>query len=237
MIVLDLIKSSMTMMGIIATGEAPEAEEANDALETLNEILETLSIGTLSTWNQPTQTFTLVPAQQTYTIGSGANFNTVKPERIIDAYITDSGISYPVAIVSQEYFDAIAYKAQPSPRPSYLVYQAAPTTGNIILWPVPNKAVTLTINTTTMFTPFSTLADVINWPLGYKRMIKFLLAKELGIDYGAEITPDFNERLSDAVSAVKRLNNKTNTPISYDQTLTGANSYNQLLVGLSGGYQ
>ena len=68
-------------------------------------------------------------------------------------------------------------------------------------------------------------------------MIKFLLAKELGIDAGAEITQDFNERLGDAISAVKRLNNKTNTPMCYDQTLTGAHSYNQLLVGLSGGYQ
>jgi hypothetical protein len=237
MIVLDLIKGSLRLIGALSTGETPEAPESNEAMQLLNELLETLSIGTLSTWSQPTQTFTLVPSQQTYTIGPAANFNTVKPERIIDAYVTDAGISYPVAIVSQEYFDAISYKAQPSPYPCYLVYQGTPTAGNIILWPSPNKAVTLTINCTTLFTPFATLSDTVLWPNGYTRMIRYLLAKDLASEYGIELSREFADSMNDAVAAVKRLNNKTNTPICYDQTLTGNHSYNQLIVGISGGYQ
>lgn len=237
MVVLDLIKGSLRLIGAISTGETPEAAEANEALVMLNELLETLSIGTLSVWDKPTQTFALVPGQQNYTIGFGSNFNVERPERIIDAYISDNGISYPVAIVSQEYFDALSYKGQPSPYPCYLLYQNQPAAGNIILWPVPNKAVSLTINAGPQYTPFVALSDVINWPLGHARMVRYLLAKDLATEYGVTLSNEFRDSMSDAVGAVKRLNNKEITPICYDQTLTGEHSYNQLLVGISGGYQ
>ncbi len=237
MIVLDLIKGSLRLIGAISTGETPEAAEANDALQTLNELQESLSLDTLSVWKQPTQTFSLVPSQQTYTIGPAANFNTVKPDRIIDAYINDSGISYPISIISQQLFDSLAYKAQPGPYPCYLVYQNGPDTGNIVLWPAPNKVVTITLNMSNQFVPFSNTAQVISWPGGYKRMIKYLLAKDLATEYGIQLSQEFADSMKEAVSAVKRINSQTSTPMSFDPTLTQGRTYNQLIVGISGGYQ
>lgn len=236
MTALDLIKGAMRLCQIIATGETPAPEEANDALEILNELMESLSIGTLSVWNQPTQTFNLVPSQFNYTIGPSANFNTVKPERIIDAYINDNGISYPVTLVTQQQYDELAFKAQPSPYPCYLLHISGPAVGNIVLWPVPNKAITLTLNMDAQFTPFASLTDTVTWPPGYKKMIRYLLAIDICADFGVDVPAVVVAGSLEASAAVKRLNSKLVTPLRYDYAINGRRGYGQLLTGLSGGY-
>jgi len=237
MIVLDLIKGSLRLVGAFATGETPEAAEANDAMDMLNQLLETLSIDGLNVWDQQTQTFNLIATQSVYTIGPAGNFVTTKPIRIRDAYITSNLITFPLEIISQERFDQIGYKALSTPYPTYLVYTNSPSaTGTITIWPVPNTIYPLTMNIDAQYTPFTNLNQTITWPPGVARMVRYLLALDLWDEYQeGEPPPNMLRTAAAARAAVESLNIGVGTRMLFDDTLTGNLSYNKLATGISGG--
>lgn len=235
MVAYDIIKGALRLIGAIQTGETPEAAEANDCLEMLNQLLETLSISGLVVWDQQPQSFSLVAGQSNYTIGSSANFNTTRPVKIRDMYVTDNGVSYPVTQITQEAYDALSVKTQTGPWPIYALYVNNATTGNIIVWPVPNRVTTFTLNIDAQFSAL-VMNDDISWPPGYSSMVKYLLALDIADDFDKDISPQLYSKAMEKKAAVMRNNTKSNTPITYDYALTGCGSYNQLITGLSGGY-
>jgi hypothetical protein len=238
MVVLDLIKGSLRLVGAFATGETPEAAEAQDALDILNQLMESLSIDGLDVWDQSTQTFSLVASQSVYTIGASGNFNTVKPIRIRDAYIVSNNITFPLNIISQEFYDQIGYKTLSTPYPAYLVYTNTPTSlGSITIWPVPNTIYPLTLNIDAQFTPFTNTAQTITWPAGIARMVRYLLALDLWDEYNETPPPPNLVRTAmDAKSKIEALNSgNNNSPITYDSTLTRVGSFNKLATGIAGG--
>lgn len=236
MVVLDLIKSSLRLIGAIATGETPDAEESADCLLMLNQLLETLGIEGTVVWDVAPLSFPLIINQSSYTIGPAANFNTARPIEIRDAYVTDNGITYPVTKINQQQYDTLGFKAQTSTLPIYFNHISGQINGSIVLWPVPSKITTLTLNIDSQFVPFVLTSDTVLWPLGYARMIKYLLALEIANDFDKQISPQLYQTAMEAKASIKRLNTKSNTPLSYDSTLTGRGTSNQLLTGISGGY-
>ncbi|MCP5307516.1 MAG: hypothetical protein H6953_19070, partial [Chromatiaceae bacterium] len=76
---LQLVTSSLRLIGAVAAGESPDADEQADALAALNQILESWNLQGLSLYRQENVVYTLVPSQQDYTIGSGADFDGERP--------------------------------------------------------------------------------------------------------------------------------------------------------------
>lgn len=218
---LDLIKGSMRLIGSIATGETPDAAEANEALDVLNQLLESLSTDNLVMWNQSAQLFSTVASQSVYTIGAAGNFVTTKPVRINGAFIRYLGTDYPVQIITQAIYDQIYNKTQTAIIPTALLYVDGQTTGSITLWPVPSSIVSLSLDMDSQFTSIPLLSTVISWPAGYYRAIRYQLALELAAEYGLPVPPQVAQMAMDAMASIKRVNNKDNTPMSYDSTLTG----------------
>lgn len=234
MIALDLIKSSLRIIGAIQTGETPEAAESIDALETLNQVLDGLALSTHGSFNQAAQSFTLVPGQSAYTIGDGGNFNTNTPIVILDAYTTNNGSTYPIEIIDQRKYDSIVNKSQASDIPTYLLFQNTAPLGNIILWPVPSAAVTLTISSSGQFANLPLLTSSIIWPKGAVRMVKYLLAIELAEEYGAPVSQTIYMRAAEAKADYKRANARPKSGLTYDATLRntrGQMSYADFIAG------
>lgn len=221
MTALDLIKGSLRLIGAIETGETPEAAESTDALDILNQLLESLSLSSQGVWNTTTQTFNLVSGQSTYTIGSGGNFNTTAPITISDAYTVQNGVSYPIEIIGQEFYDAIINKTQQSTYPLYLLYQNTAPLGNVILWPVPSAIVPLTMNISAQFGQIATLStSITTWPPGASRMIRYLLAIDLAEEYGSPITQTLLMKAAEAKADYMRANARPMPPMTFDNTLT-----------------
>lgn len=222
MTALDLIKGSLRLIGAIETGETPEAVEATDALAILNQLLETLSLSSQGVFNQLPQTFNLVASQSTYTIGAGGNFNTTAPIDILDAYVTSNGISFPVEIINQTKYDSIVNKTQQSTYPIYLLQQNTVPLGNIIVWPVPSSASTLTINITAQFAQIPLTSTVITtWPPGAARMIRYLLALDLAEEYGSPITPTLQMKAQEAKADYMRANSLPTPSMRFDSSICG----------------
>ena len=218
-VVSDLIKSSMRLIGAIATGETPTADEANDGLLVLNDMLENWSTETLSVWGSSNQTFVLVPGQSIYTIGPAGNWNTDRPQDIDDAYMTFSGVDFPVKVISQEEYNEINLKSMQQPIVERLLYVNEFPLGRVTVWPVPTQAnnITLTMNRILDFPV--TLNQTLTGPPGFVKAIRYCLAVELAPEFGVEPSPTVVSVAADAKGDYKR----ANMPLvvaQYDAALT-----------------
>lgn len=198
----------MRLAGILETGEAATSDEANDALNVLNDIIEQWTAGTLSVWESLDQTFTTVANQSTYTWGAGGDFNAPRPVRVNSAYCVINGVSFPIDVIGQEEYDRISVKAQTDNIILRLAYVNDMPLGRVILWPVPNAAVSLVINSNTLLSSVATLSSSITYPPGGAKALRYQLAVELCTEFGAPVMDSLIQGLSLAMADYKRANKK-----------------------------
>lgn len=192
----SLINRSLRLIGALDPEESPTANETANVLEALNGLIDSWRNDRLIVWSIANVTKTLTVGDGTYTIGSGADINTTRPVRIEGAYVTQSGIDYPVDVISEAAYRAIADKTTQSDLPRYVYYDPAVANGTVYLWPVPSAANVLTLS---VWAPISTLAaasTTVTLPPGYERA----LASNLAID----IAPEFEKTASQEVAKMAR---------------------------------
>lgn len=218
-VVSDLLRSSMRLIGAIATGETPSAEEVTDGLLVLNDMLENWSTETLSVWGSSNQTFSLVGNQATYTIGPAGNWNTTRPQDIDGAYCTFGGVDFPIEVISQQQYNDISIKSMKQPITERLLYVNEFPLGVVTVWPVPtqNTPITLTMSRVLAF-PVA-VTDVLTGPPGFLKALRYCLAVEFAPEFGIEASATVIQVAADAKGDYKR----ANLPLivsGYDDALT-----------------
>jgi hypothetical protein len=157
---------------------SPTPEELEKAVNSLNDMLEYWSLNDLLIYVNLRETLTLVVSQATYTLGTGGDLNSARPETVVDVYYQDSNDSdsHLTHITELEYND-IPNKTSEG-RPTSWFYAPDYPRGKLYLYPVPNDTNTLNI---TSKKPFSavTIDDSFILPSGYSRAIKWNLALEM----------------------------------------------------------
>lgn len=230
----DLIKGSLRVLGVIATGETPSAEESNDALSALNDMLDSWSNERLIIYTKTEETFTLTPSQGRYSMGSGGNFNTTRPIKIENAVIEIAGTSptseVPVRIVPKEQWVYINVKDTTSNIPTVLYAEGSYPLEYINLYPVPSVANSLTLWTIKPLTTLTNLSTSLSLPQGYLRALKFNLAKELAPEYGVTLTPEAAMIAMESKANIKR-NNITERLLGSDPALLQQNQVYNWLTG------
>lgn len=196
-----IIKSAMRKAGVLTVGEDPSAEEANDALEMLNDLLASISNDSLIVYSRTFENFPLSGGTASYTIGSGATFNTVRPIKIVSAYVRIGTIDYPLEIITDENYASIGMKAIQG-IPEFLNYTNAFANGTINLYPVPAAAYTLYLVTEKQLTTFA-LNDTVSLPPGWRRMLIYNLAIELAPEYGQPIPPEVAKIAAESKGEIK----------------------------------
>ena len=101
----DIIKSSLRLLGILAQGETPTAQESADALVSLNDMIDSWSNDGFLVFNRVIESFTMGTASS-YTLGSGGDFSTTRPIRLIEASFKQGGSNAEIPIrifTSQEW--------------------------------------------------------------------------------------------------------------------------------------
>jgi hypothetical protein len=209
---LDIITDSLIDLGAIDPTEALTADEASHGLRKLNELLESWSNERLAVYQILQENFALTSGTASYTIGSGATFNTTRPLDVLSGFIRDSGIDYPLRILTREEYDAIQSKTTQY-QPEYLYYEPSVANGRIYLYGVPAKNYTVTdglwINSSKQLQSFSLLTTTVVLPPGYLRAIKSNLSPELAPAYNRKPSDTLLAIAREAKAAVKRLNSRT----------------------------
>lgn len=207
----DRIKSALRKIAVLGTGSSLDATEANDALSTLNSMLALWSIEGRMIYTETRETFNLTGAQS-YTIGSGGDFDTVRPIKIINAFYTSSNLDEPLVIYNSDTYDAICDKSVQGD--AQIIYMDGNyPLSRIFVYPVAQNG-TLTLVSEKPLTSFATLDTVYAMPPEYEIAIDNNLAVLLAPEYEREASATIQRMANQSKMLIKIQNSKNNPPLS-----------------------
>lgn len=204
---LQIIEDALGLTNAVGVDQTLTADETADCLRKLNDLIELWSTQNLAVYGQANQTFNTVAAQATYSIGSGGNWNTVRPVRINEpAYTVIQSISFPCEMISQEDYNRIGYKAQAGDYALYYLYVNEYPLGLVTLWPVPSAIVPMTFSIDRIITQVATAATSLSFPPGYVDAFVNALAIRLAPLFGKVASEDLKAAHRESFGAIKRAN-------------------------------
>ena len=218
----DLIRASMRLIQVAAVDVDLTAEELKDGLESLNRMLDSWSMDELMLYQVVREQFALSPNENPYSIGYGATWNTSRPTKIVDAYLTlNNGsipVDYPMMVLNYDDYNAIRLKTLSTNFPGYLYYQPSFPIAEVYIYPIfaPNDPATTgpAYITLTSWKPLDVIVDptaTVTLPPGYWEAIVFNLAVRIAEEYQFDMRPTTVQLAAAALKRLKRMNQRTKT--------------------------
>ena len=211
----DLITLALKDSGVLGVGQTALAEDANDALSRLNMML--------GQWNRRrwliyhlVDTYLQSAGAQSYTIGTGGQFNVTRPAKIAAAFSrmnpgangqpSASSVDYPLEIVAaREDWNQIKVKGIAS-FPYYCFYDAAYPLGQLYFWPVPQNIYELHVSTLDVISAFTGLSQTIALPPEYFEALLYNLMTRLRVGYRLPPDPAIDGLARAALQTIRTAN-------------------------------
>lgn len=203
----DIITRAYKMAGILGEGEVMTSDLADDGLVYLNDLMQGLSNEQNMIFQNTEESITMTGATS-YTWGSGGTINTARPQKITGAFFRLNGtnVDYPVDVLTKDEYDGIGEKTITTDILNYVYLYNSYPLAELFVYPVASNG-TLHITTWKALSEFATGTTAVSLPNGYERMLKIVLADEIGLEFGRS-NPELTRRAIDAKAWIKRLNNK-----------------------------
>lgn len=211
-----LIGNALKLIGVLASGEAPDADQGADGLQVLNEMLDGWATERL-TLPSVTRTLQTMTTAQSYTLGLGGTWNQAWPNRIEAAGIVVTlgsvVFEFPLTVVTDATeWAAIRVKAITTPWPRVLYYDHAYSAGlgTVNVWPKPDGTQSLqaALYTPSVFSQFASLNTAYAFPSGYPKALRYNLAMELAPMYGVSPDPIVVGLAQESKGNLKRANDR-----------------------------
>lgn len=207
---IDLISSSLRLIGVLASGETPSGAEGADGLVILNQLIDEWNSERLSIFAITTHEFTLTVNKQTYTMGTGGDFDVARPARIERASIIQlSNPSQPleldIEILNEQGWQAIPVKEITSTLPQVVYIDDAFPLRNLSYWQTPSIAVRTKLYAWTPLAVF-TLAGDTTLPPAYLKALRYNLAVDLAPEYGRTTPVEVAVQAASSKGKLKSLN-------------------------------
>lgn len=223
---LNIIEGAGRLIGIIRKGEAMSADEGADGLVALNDMLASWSNNSLLVYNRVSESFSLVSGTASYLIGAGQTFSTVKPIKIISAFIRDGNTDYPLVVLSDDEYQNVSDKTSQSDIPDYLTYNNAHPYGTITLYPKPGAANTIHLLSEKVLTALASLSTTVDLPAGWNRALKYNLAVAIAPEYGAQLDPLVLRAAKESKDEIKNAINRNRSMAYKPSGVQKTNIYN-----------
>lgn len=188
----DLITKAFRKGRILGADQTPGASEAADALTDLNDILDELWINKVAVFHILDEQFTLVAGQNSYTMGTGGNFNTTRPVKVVPGtrFIIANNVERALTVLTdRKSWDDIPYKAASAP-PQVVFADMGYPLATLYFYPTPDQAYTVYIASWARLQTLASLVTQIALPPGYNRLLWSELAITLCGEYGLSAPPD-----------------------------------------------
>jgi hypothetical protein len=207
----DLIAGAFRLLGVLAAGENPQADETQDALASLNDMIEAWKLERLMVFAILPQRFNLVPGKKSYTLGPGGDFSAERPVRIDQVsliYTLDSPfpLSLPIEIINLDQYQALVVPDVQSTIPQQVYPNDDYPLRTLSFYPVPTLNLAIDIFTWKLIDAFADVNQTISLPPGYARALRFNLALELADEYGKQVPVATAAIARDAKAAIKSAN-------------------------------
>ena len=185
-----LIEASLRKIGVIPSGEGGEPARQEDALIALQSMLRSWGAVNINIFATVKENYILTAGTGSYTWGSGGSVSTARPNQVTGAYILESGVTaHPVDIITEGVYRGISAK-NTAGIPYYLFFYPSYPLATLYLYPVPDSAYVLYLDSFKPFTEtgsFGLATDTISFPSYYEEAIIYNLAIRLAPEYGKTI--------------------------------------------------
>lgn len=225
---LDQINGALRLLGVLAEGESPSAETAQDSLTALNQMLDSWSIERLAVYSTQDQVFTWPSNEITRTIGPTGDFVGNRPVRVDDStYFRDAatGVSYQVTLINQQQYDAIPMKTASASNPSVLFVNNTHPDLTLTVYPKPSMSLEWHIVSVNELAQVANLSTSLSFPPGYLRAFRYNLAMELAPEFGVEPSRQVARIAMTSKRNLKRINNPDNV-MSLPYAITSKRRFN-----------
>lgn len=188
---LDLITAALKTLQVVADEETPEASEAADGLLRLNDWIDALALDDFTIYYLLRTVVPLTASTASYTIGVGGTINIPRPTDISAAgLILNTGTVPPneleIDVFTQQQYEGIVQKTYSSTYPQGIYYDHGWVGGlaTIAPFPIPNQSLSQLVLYTPQALTEMTLAGNVTFPPGYRRLLRYGLARELAPEFG-----------------------------------------------------
>jgi hypothetical protein len=206
----DLINGSLRLIGVLAEGETPSAETAQDALVAMNQMIDSWNTERLAVFSTVDQVETWPPSTRSRTFGPSGDIVGTRPVAIDDStYFRDpaTGISYGLKLINQQQYNGIAVKTVTSTYPQVLWVNMTYPNIEMYVYPVPTKVLEFHIVSVQELSQPANLATDLAFPPGYLRAFRYNLACELAPEFGVEPSRQVQRIAMTSKRNLKRINN------------------------------
>lgn len=226
MTVNDLINGSFRLINVLASGEAASADMQTDAFNALNDLIDNWSTQGLLVYDRIRETFALTSGQQTYTMGTGGNFNTSRPQFIENCLIVDTSVTpnteLPITIIDKDEWAEIPVKAIQGTWPLKVYVDNANPLVNLNFWPIPGASKSVGLYSWKPIAEFASVNTTLALPPGYQMALRYSLAIILAPEYGKSVAPEVASVAQGAVADIKRMNIRPKLMQTDDALKTGS---------------
>ena len=210
----DQINRALRLIGMLAEGELPSTETANDCLVALNQMIDSWNTERLSVFNTIDQVFTWPAGEIQRHLGpNGASlggFNGIRPILLDDAtYFRDPGtnVSFGIKFINQQQYDGIAVKTVTSTYPQVMWINMEYPSIQMTVYPRPTRDLEWHFISVQELDQPATLQTVLAFPPGYLRAFTYALAMEIAPEFGVEPSPQVQRIAMTSKRDLKRINN------------------------------
>lgn len=233
MTVLDLIKSSLRALNVIAVEDDVVSPEADEALDILNMMLGQWNNMRMACYQIVQESWPILPNVGVYTIGESAapgNWNTQRPVGIDSMFVRDTTqtnpVDYTLRPLTNDQYQQIMLKAVETTYPYLYLYTPAWPLATITLYPYPSVALTLFLNRWSQISEFTSLMQQVSFPPGYSLALRYNLAVDLASYHNPPtvILERVEKRARETLASIKRVNAKEPIIAELDSALTGRRS-------------
>jgi hypothetical protein len=209
--VLDIVTDAMQESGVLTKSETPTNDEAQTGLRMLNRLVGSWSNSSVVQFERVTESFPLTDGVTSYTIGSGGDFDTVRPTNIVQAHVRQGNTDYNLQIVSDKIYQSVVYKSVGG-LPEILNFTNEYPLATINIYTAPSGTYTLFLTSEKPLTSYASTAATVDLPSGWIDALIYALAVRLARVYGQPTDPAL-QALARESKAMISLNSLKNNPL------------------------
>jgi hypothetical protein len=206
----DQINRALRLIGMLAEGELPSTETANDSLMALNQMIDSWNTERLAVFCTQDQVFTWPAGLVSRTLGPTGDFVGLRPVLLDDStYYRDpgTGVSFGVKFINQQQYNGIAVKTVTSTYPQVIFVNNTFPDVEMFVYPRPTRDLEWHFVSVQELDKPATLTTVLYYPPGYLRAFTYALAMELAPEFGVEPSPQVQRIAMTSKRDLKRINN------------------------------
>lgn len=200
------INRAMRLVGALASGESPSADETTDVLAALNGMLDAWRNERLMVYAIQDEALSMTGGDGSYTIGPSGDLNTTRPVKIESAFVRSNGVDYPVDPLTASEYAAIPDKASQSYIPEWFYYAPTMATGTLKLYPVPSASNTLYLQTWVPLASIHSAETTVTLPPGWEDAIDYNLAVRIAPEFEKNPSAIVLQIAAETKAQVKRIN-------------------------------